>query len=221
MTPVFADSLTTLYNGDARAVLPHLELDPTHTVIITDPVWPNAPPGLFPVADPVALWAETAAHFVGRARRVIVVLGVTSDPRFLAGVPSVFPFVRACWLRYTIPVPRATVLIGSDVAYVFGSTEGPFERTIMPGEVSANGRRGQGRTRHPCPRILDHMKWLVAWFTQPDDVVLDPFMGGGTTLRAAKDLGRRSIGIEISPEYVDVALDGLSQGVLDLPAAGT
>ena len=47
-------------------------------------------------------------------------------------------------------------------------------------------------------------------------VILDPFLGSGTTARAAKDLGRKCIGIEISKEYCDIAVDRLRQGVLAL-----
>lgn len=57
---------------------------------------------------------------------------------------------------------------------------------------------------------------LIRMLTAPGDIVLDPFMGSGTTLRAAKDLGRRSIGIDINETYCRIASRGLGQEALAL-----
>jgi hypothetical protein len=58
---------------------------------------------------------------------------------------------------------------------------------------------------HPCPKPLAWMKWLISLTTKPDDIVIDPFMGSGTTGVAAMQLGRKFIGIEQSSEYFDIA----------------
>jgi len=65
---------------------------------------------------------------------------------------------------------------------------------------------------HPSPKPDRAMTWILERL--PDGSVLDPFAGSGTTLRAAKNLGRSAIGIEISPEYCQIAVKRLRQEVL-------
>src|SRR5262249_54583596 len=64
---------------------------------------------------------------------------------------------------------------------------------------------------HPCPKPLPVMQWLVGLFAPDGGLVLDPFAGTGTTLRAAKDLGRRAIGIEQEERFCEVAAKRLGQ----------
>ncbi len=67
---------------------------------------------------------------------------------------------------------------------------------------------------HPCPKPIGWMKWLLGLAVASNETVLDPFMGSGTTLRAAKDLGLKAIGIEIEERYCEIAANRLRQGVL-------
>ena len=62
---------------------------------------------------------------------------------------------------------------------------------------------------HPSPNPIDCMLWLVNRLTNEGDLILDPFCGSGTTCVAAKMLGRRYIGIDISPEYCKIARERL------------
>lgn len=72
---------------------------------------------------------------------------------------------------------------------------------------------------HPSPKPEGLLQRLVTTVTAPNGVVLDPFMGSGTTLRAAKNTGRRAIGIEIEERYCDLAAGRLSQECFDVEAA--
>jgi adenine-specific DNA-methyltransferase len=62
-----------------------------------------------------------------------------------------------------------------------------------------------GNERHPTEKPLMTMMLLVQAFSSPGDIVLDPFVGSGTTAVAAKKLGRRYIGMDIEPVYAQQA----------------
>ncbi|WP_162393957.1 DNA-methyltransferase, partial [Deinococcus kurensis] len=76
---------------------------------------------------------------------------------------------------------------------------------------------------HPTQKPVDLMRFLVASYSNPGDLILDPFAGSGSTGVACVQLGREFIGVELSPEYHAVATQRLAatlpDGVtIDLPA---
>ena len=223
MKPYYEHAGITIYNGNCLDLLSQIEQPPA---CIVDPVWPNS---VFPgVADPQRLFAEAAALLT--VQTLVVHLGCSSDPRFLLAVPERFPFIRVCWMRYARPSYRGRVLVTSDVAYVFG--EAPPSRPgirVLSGEVVArnnsnklqNTGRGNGTSdwidytelAHPGPRRMEHLIWLCGQYA--DNGVIDPFCGTGTTLAAAKQLGRKAIGIELEESFCEVAAKRLSQEVFE------
>lgn len=82
-------------------------------------------------------------------------------------------------------------------------------------------RAGEDQLEHPTQKPLALMQWCLALrWTKDSAIILDPFMGSGTTLRAAKDLGRRAIGIEIEEKYCAIAAKRLEQECLPLRSSG-
>lgn len=72
---------------------------------------------------------------------------------------------------------------------------------------------------HPSPKPEGLMQRLIEVVTEPGALVLDPLMGSGTTLKAAKNVSRRSIGVEVDERYCEVAATRLAQEVLDFGGA--
>lgn len=212
MKPYYSRNGTTIFVGDAREIVPQL---PAVDAIITDPVWPNCPPGLLTGSeDPYGLLAATLEH--AQAERVVIQLGCNSDPRFLQAVPERWPFLRVCWLRYARPNYIGRLLNGGDVAYAYGAwpKSEPGGR-VIPGEMVVTDSHYE-RNGHPSPRRLETVKWLTRWFAK--GLVLDPFMGSGTTLVAARAAGYPAIGIEVEERYAEIAVRRLQQEAFEMEA---
>lgn len=106
---------------------------------------------------------------------------------------------------------------GSQTEYIVFGTNGP---------VKLNGSRDPNLISVPRvnPKVMVHptekptqlLSYLIVRSTAPGDVVLDPFMGSGATIAAARDLGRRAIGIELEERYCEIAVRRLSQQVLPM-----
>ena len=216
-TPYYESEGITIYHGDCRLILPGLSAwDWTNGLsLITDPVWPDASVPLVGQENPYGLFREMWDALRDIAvDRAAIQLGCDSDPRFLEPVP--LKFFRVAWLEIVRMGYKGRLGMTGDIGYLFGPPpKSKPGQHIIPGRCIDNSSDGK-QSAHPCPRKLAHVKWLVRWWSELTETVLDPFVGSGTTLVAAKNLGRRAIGIEIEERYCEIAARRLDQGVLDL-----
>jgi len=89
---------------------------------------------------------------------------------------------------------------------IWFATKGKFEfHDKRPKSVISSQRISGSALIHPNEKPVDLMEKLIEAITPPNGVVMDPFMGSGSTGVAAKNLKREFIGIEMNPEYFEIA----------------
>jgi DNA methylase len=210
MTPYYDDGTCTIYHGDARTVLPML--DQQCELVLTDPPYP---------AEYLHLYGEMA-------RGVLPLMADGASLVTLCGhyqVPEVAGDISGAGLRYwwiggmryagaTQRLPGKWVLVQWKPALWFVKGRRRSGDTSCPGDMMPGG--GKDKEHHEWGQPVDWFAHWIAALTTDGATILDPFMGSGTTLRAAKDLGRRAIGIEIEERYCEIAARRLGQEVLAL-----
>lgn len=219
MTPYYEDDWVTIYHGDCRDVLADLgQAD----MVLTDP-----PYG-------VALQTSTLAR--GRLSRGNAWAAIVGDDRpfdpshLLALAPSVVLF-GANHYADKLPASPSWIVwdkvdgLSSDRAVGFNNMadcEMAWSNLGGPARIFRHRwmgyfRAAEARDRHhPTQKPLALMRWVIVNWSVEGALILDPYMGSGTTLRAAKDLGRKAIGIEIEERYCEIAAHRCSQEVIDL-----
>ena len=122
----------------------------------------------------------------------------------------------ATWWKPGIRMQRGQ--FSASAEYVVYATNGP-NATDFDGAVQNVFRCATVKDReHIAEKPAEVMRWVMQ-VVPPGALVLDPFMGSGATLRAAKDCGHPAIGIEVDERYCEIAAKRLAQGVLDLGGA--
>ena len=94
--------------------------------------------------------------------------------------------------------------------------EGAKRKNTYEADGYRHGIRAAEKVAHPTQKWLPMIQYIVSCIAPPQSIVVDPFAGSGTTLRAAKDLGRRAIGIEIDESYCEMSAKRLAQESLNL-----
>jgi site-specific DNA-methyltransferase (adenine-specific) len=226
MVPYYDQDGIVIYHADCRDVLPAL---PPVDLMLTDPPYgvnlgktkgAGNGHGLLRLA--YSSYKDTFENLIGIVIPAIR-LGLTKSTRaivFCAG-QHICEFPKPSTvggLYFPAAMGRNAWGYGSCALALFNGPGCRIELGSRPTMISITSPSEVNG--HPCPKPLGAMKWAVNLGSEAGNTVIDPFMGSGTTLRAAKDLGRKAIGIEIEERYCEIAANRLRQGVLDFGDAG-
>lgn len=204
MKPYYEDSHVTIYHGDCREVLP-VECD----VIVSDPPYAMAidTGKLQRIGKPDYQW-----HGVEHAGGVHVeLLASMGKPMVLFGANAYASRLtdHPGWIVWDKQSDGFAQGSPAELAYSNFLTNLRLFRANYRGFTTRDDPK-----QHPMQKPLALMRWVLTLKEMPSGVVLDPYMGSGTTLVAAKQLGRKAIGIEIEERYCEIAAERLAQDVL-------
>ena len=224
MTPYYEHAGITIYHGDCREILPSLE--PVDCV----------------VTDPPYSQKETHDKHMSTVKPDRLILGFNgiTEEQCVDLVRSWVEKARR-WCVFTCDWHYMEALHRTGLLVRFGIWRKPNGAPQFTGDRPGTGWEGVAICHHPGKKRWNggghHAFWeypisrnkthptgkplalyqsFIRQFTDAGETIADPFMGSGTTLQAAKDLGRKAIGIEIEEKYCEIAAKRLSQEVLAL-----
>ena len=108
----------------------------------------------------------------------------------------------------------------ADVRMKWNGTKQNHDKTFMTDVVHYQNGFRKGKHWHPQAVPLGLTKKLVEIFSDKEDLVLDPFLGSGTTMKASLELDRNCFGIELKPKYAEMARSRVDGGQKDLIIEG-
>lgn len=215
MTPYYRESGITIYHGDCRDILP--QLGRSAAVVITDPPY-NAGKNYGKTTNDRMEWPDWCAWWDGcldlalaAAPDVLAFLSQTAWRKYLRSGQRE-PDWSLAWVKpLSLSVCAMSFMPHWEPIAYWGSTR--KRDKVFWGSDVIECNVTPNRYGHPTEKPLRLMRQLVGRFDGP---ILDPFAGSGTTLVAAKALGKSAIGIEINEAYCEIVATRLAQAVLPL-----
>jgi len=190
--PYYQDDYATIYHGDCLEILPQL---PKADLVLTDP-----PYGLNKFNED-----KLNLDWFYQLKGPLI---------FTPGIANMFFYPKPDWVMcWYKPASTSRTRYGFNCwepIYLYRTMSSTKSPDVIVQPVSKQ-LEAEG---HPTPKPYKLFCDLIKQYSIYNNLVIDPFLGSGTTLRAAKDLQRKSIGIEIEEKYCEIAAKRLNQEVL-------
>jgi DNA modification methylase len=221
--PYYVDDLVTLYHGDCREITEWLAAD----VLITDPPYgvrydPGGPRRGYadrPLGDRIVSDNDTSIRdrilaSWGESEKPAAVFGTWHAPR-----PKNTRQILVWWKRESKNLSRhrgRPWVSNWEEIYILGDwpkgEEDAAHGVIPTDEHRAAGYGAAATIGHPTPKPIVLMEQLLG--KAPAGLIADPFAGSGSTLVAAKGLGRHAVGVELEERYCEISARRLAQDTL-------
>lgn len=214
MKPYYQDKRVTIYHGDCREILPEL---PKVDLVLTDPDYNAKNIGTNKRAYESGMPSLTEVEYKDWCKSWFDIAAIVAESLvFTPGIANIWNYPPAYWvLCWHKPAAVSFNRLGGFNAWepilIYGK---PFKK--LPQDYlyfnTLNFTKGPEKN-HPCPKPTGLWSYLISL---TEGVILDPFLGSGTTCYCAKKLTRYSIGIEIEEKYCEIAAKRCSQEVMEL-----
>ena len=225
MTPYYDDGVATIYHGRAEDVLPMIV---GASMVVTDPpynVVNRDDSGLRNLdrgdADSLPVDVSWLARELARIAPVAYVWCATEQVSRLRSsfVDAGMTTRTGVWHKSNpSPMNGEHLWLSAVELCVFARRSGAVHHAFCAHPVWTGP--SEPRDDHPTAKPEWLFRGHVLASSNPGDVVLDPYMGSGTTLRVAVDEGRRAIGVDVNEAYCEIAANRLAQGSLLAMAGG-
>ena len=203
----------TLIHGDALKVLPTLQTE-SIDLVLTDPPYPNFDLFTNVKTEDFYIFVFSELYRVLKRDRFLITFWSIAD------FPNIFKIMEKVGFKYVWQVinyitnsQENHTRIGFshyNSALIF--EKGKAKRVKQIRDVIEDNIFEIAKIQHPTPKGLKVVEKLIEFSTKEGDVVLDPFLGSGTTMIACRNLKRNCIGIEINEKYIEVTKKRLNWG---------
>jgi site-specific DNA-methyltransferase (adenine-specific) len=211
-----ADGRATLLLGDSLDILPRLP-PASFKAVVTDPPYffptqstadkGNGFPDMDNAARWYALWLSSAKALLNESGYAVVFGSWRTQPvLYRAGLMAgLFPASCLIWDKQGLGTASPRQLRPCYELALFFAMPAAKIKDRRSRDIHAAPWPVKRETRHPAEKPVKLMQWIIERITEPGDAVLDPFMGAATIAVAALNCGRTFTGVELNPDYFEMA----------------